>query len=356
MDAWRWLGVQGAAVKCARQLSATNQDLDRLALLLLSLPALEHAGVILHPRRDASPAAFQAFLAAAALALARCSRLQRLDLDIELDRWGAGVRRTVLEAAEARALERLMTGLAGLTRLRALTLELTEDCIGAPLPACTSCLAQLTYLCLGGFVNLVCAPGWARLPALECLEFRDCMYAADGEEALPGMDTLVSLTSLSLDECPSLRALPTSLWRLSRLCSIVHYTNKADLADLPRSELPFAGLPATAPCFAFMTHLTLAGHNWPACPPGILAMRRLKQLDLSRGCFEHLPEGVSALTALEGLRLGRHTAEPEQIGGAFDARALGCLARFPFLRELSFNKIAACFSARALRPRPRTPA
>jgi len=350
VDAWRWLRVQGAAVKRAQYLGASEQDLDRLALLLLSLPALESAGVTLHARPDASLAAF---LAAAGLAVACCSRLKCLELVIVLT---TNDYAPVVEVAEAPALERLTAGLAGLSRLRELALELTEDYIGGRLPACISCLAQLTSLSLGGIYGLRCAPGWARLPALELLHFRLCQFAGDGEEALPGMDALVSLTSLSMFDCYGLRVFPASLWRLPQLCSLSCWPECGpELCDVPRGELPVAGLPASAPCFAVFTHLTLAGYNLPACPPGILAMRRLKQLDLSYGCFEHLPGGVSALTALEKLRLGRHTAAPAEIGGAFHAQALGSLARFPCLRELSFNncsvQFCASFAAAAAHPR-----
>ena len=71
-------------------------------------------------------------------------------------------------------------------------------------------------------------------------------------------------------------------------------------------------------------------------PAGLLAATRLAHLDLSYSWFSSLPEGVSVLTALEGLYLGRYAAAPEQIGGALDVRALGSLACFPKLRRLFF--------------------
>ena len=71
-------------------------------------------------------------------------------------------------------------------------------------------------------------------------------------------------------------------------------------------------------------------------------------------CFEQLPEGVSALTALEELRLGRHAAGELEIGGSLDARALGSLAGFPNLCELGFSccvLICPSFQASAAHPR-----
>ena len=141
------------------------------------------------------------------------------------------------------------------------------------------------------------------------------MFARDGEDALPGMDALVSLTSLELTCCSSQRVLPMSLSRLTQLRCLRHY--------LSRNGLPGADLPAGAPCYASLTRLCLEGHNLPAFPAGILALTRLTFLTLPGCCFEQLPEAVSALTALEDLRLGRHTADDRQIGGALDARAPG---------------------------------
>jgi len=66
-------------------------------------------------------------------------------------------------------------------------------------------------------------------------------------------------------------------------------------------------------------------------------------LDLSGSCFEQLPEGVSALTALEELRLGRHATGDLEIGGSLDARALGSLDGFPKLRKLSFANCSVLF-------------
>ncbi len=73
------------------------------------------------------------------------------------------------------------------------------------------------------------------------------MVAGNGEGVLPGMDTLVLLTSLRMAMCPSLRMLPMSLRRLSQLRCLGRHLHH--MAGMPRSELPFADLPAVgAPC------------------------------------------------------------------------------------------------------------
>ena len=405
----RWLRAQGGAVKRASgayQFAEWDEEAERpvgdsdgarVSTLLANLPALTSLNLVITADTGIGPtppaAAVSAFLARAACAIGRCSSLQQLHLRVllrsgESDQLPEALAR---ELARARTLEEvdlwfgvpwvsgppgpaiisiahLVAGLAGLTRLRALRLAVHQVGMEAALPACVSCLAQLTSLTLKGFYGLRCAPGWARLPALARLSFEHCVFAGGGEDALPGMDALVALTcpDLSMEEnCitipypinqrPGLRALPTSLWRLSQLCSVVHSPKCQDLAGVPRSELPVAGLPSSgAPCCASLRRLSLTGHNMPAFPPGILTASRLTHLNLSPGCFEQLPEGVSALTALEELRLGRHAAGEMEIGGTLDARALGGLAGFPNLRSLTFDNcsVLLCpgFQAAAAHP------
>jgi hypothetical protein len=234
--------------------------------------------------------------------------------------------------------------------------EDTEGC--DTLPACVSRLVQLTYLSLKGVICLRCAPGWARLPALERLVFTDCGFAVeDGEAALPGMDALVSLTCLTLGECHGLSVLPASLWRLARLHSLNYWSWLS--GEEPR-ELLVAGLPASAPCSASMRSLILSGHGLSAFPARVLALTRLTLLDLRDNCCEQLPDGVSVLTALKALSLG-HSADLGcnvgwgWIGGALDARALGGLGGFPNLCSLCFERcsvlLCPSFQAAAAHPR-----
>jgi len=383
-SAWRWLQVQGAAIKCLSGFTVSpgtesdvpGRDLEagQLSALLASLPALTSIS-LLHLRADLDSrppaAAVRAFLAGAARAIGRCSGLQTLWLQITLLGGLADQLPEVLlrELANAHALEEvtirleacradrpdwpatfslahLVAGLAGLPRLRALAVMVGNIDMDATLPASVSRLAQLTSLRLHGFHGLRCAPGWARLPALVSLEFQECVFARDGEEALLGTDALVALTSFTLWKCPSLRLLPASLWRLPQLRRLSHLLQDPDVAGVPRGALPVAGVPAGgAPCFASLTHLTLSGHNLAVFPPGVLAAVRLAHLDLSLCCFEQLPMGVSALTALTELRLGRHAAGGLLIGGRLDARPLGNLACFPKLRILSFANCSVIFSS-----------
>jgi len=246
-SARRWLAVQGNAVTSIAYLSVggeTEEDApgcdsgaERLSTLLASLPALTSIkGLYLSadPRRTPTAAAVRAFLAGAARAVARCSGLQALHARIAL-LGGLGDQlpeALVRELASVRTLEDVsltfeacradrpdwpatfslshrVAGLAGLPRLCALSLRVWSVGMDAMLPASMSRLAQLTSLSLHGFCGLRCEPGWARLPALARLQFRECDFVGDGETALPGMDALAALTSLELEECPSLR-LPAS--------------------------------------------------------------------------------------------------------------------------------------------------
>jgi hypothetical protein len=393
------MSIDHLSVGSETEEDAPGRDLgaERLSTLLASLPALTSINRLFlgaDPHRRHTAAAVRAFLAGAARAVARCSGLRALNAKIAL-LGGLGDQlpeALVRELASLRALEdvtlsfqaceadrpkwpatlslaHLVAGLAGLPRLRVLDLSLRNVGMDATLPASVSRLAQLTHLCLTGFRGLRCEPGWARLPALARLKFQICEFSGDGEAALPGMDALAALTSLELNSCTSLRLLPTSLWRLSQLRCLSHHPHMFYPAGMPRSALPVPGLPLGAPCFASLTHLTLAGHNLcmpqggaPCCfaslthltlaghnlrafPPCILAATRLQYLNLSNCCFGQLPEGVSALTGLEALHLGWPSLVEMEVGGSINARALGSLAGFPHLRSLSFANCSVLFSS-----------
>ncbi len=335
-----------------------NADAERLSSLLTKLPALESISALsLRAHPGAAVAATQDFLAGAARAIGCCPCLRSLDLRIRLaDRLADRVPGMVwLYLAKARALShltltirsaahsgsattsasQLISGLAGLSRLRTLSLKLDNVCEDTMLPACVSCLVQLHSLTLYGLSGLRCAPGWARLPALVSLKFEECAFARDGEDALPGMDALAALTCFELFLCSGLHALPASLWRLTRLRTLEDWR--------AGNSPPYAGLPASAPCFASLTKICLTEYQlrcWPAC---VLAMTGLTCLDLRGTCFEEVPEGVSVLTCLTELSLGRHSPGPGEVGGALDARALGNLAGFPALRSLEFGHCSVRF-------------
>jgi len=376
--AWQWLQEQGVTVMSICGLAVTDADAERLPVLLASLPALSSirgrgvgSGLTLRPHPGAAVAAAQDFLAGAARAIAHCSCLRRLRLIIDLadkpaDRISAPFWQYL---AKARALEDLelairssagdthhgkattnvsqvVAGSASLSRLRTLTLELDNVCEDATLPACMSRLVQLTSLSLFGLRGLRGATGWARVPTLEHLQFDTCVFARDGEQALPGMDALVALSSFNLWSCRGLRALPTSLLRLRQLRSLIDWRSARDAP-------PAAGLPASAPCFASLTDFTLAGHALPDFPACVLAMTGLRCLNLRGNCFEQLPSAVSVLSDLETLCLGR-LSENGEIGGTLDARALGNLAGFPNLFSLSFYNcsVLLCLSFQAAAAHP----
>ncbi len=382
-SARRWLQAQGSAIRSLRGLSVglersglgdvPGRDLDagRLSTLLASIPSVTFICVDL--RLDLHPiptaAAIRPFLARAAHAIGRCSGLQTLRLGVDLlgglsDQLPEAL---VRELAGARALKEVflhfgsreadrprwpaafslahvMAGLAGLSRLRMLHLYVGNVSMEATLPASVSCLSQLTALSLCGFHGLRCERGWSRLPALGHLKIADCVvFSGNGEAALPNMDALAALTCFDLRNCPSLRLLPVSLWQLPQLRRLGHRSSKWALARVPPGALPVAGLPAHAPCFVCLTHLTLEGHNMPVFPPGIMAMSRLGYLSLSHSCFERLPEGMSVLTDLEVLHLARGSSAATEVGGALDARALGSLTGFRKLRSLGLANCSVLF-------------
>ena len=145
-----------------------EENAGRLSLLLPRLPALTSIRRLnLHVDLHSDPVGTQTFLAAAALALGRCPCLRCLHLRIDLapdkpaDQLPEALGQALAGAATLEELAlsmyyhhganrlgwpgvpHLVTGLAGLSRLRALTLYLY---VGgeAALPACLSRLARLT--------------------------------------------------------------------------------------------------------------------------------------------------------------------------------------------------------------------
>ncbi len=166
------------------------------------------------------------------------------------------------------------------------------------------------------------------------------------------MGALASLTSLRLYGCAGLSALPASLWRVP-LRELWHYPEYSSLSDeASRNALLVPGLPASAPCCASMRSLCLEGHGMLEFPACVLGMKRLTHLELRDNCFEQLPEGVSALTALEAL----YPISGCLASGAPWTRApWGAWAASRTCTACAL-KIAACCSARASGPPPRTPA
>jgi len=104
----------------------------------------------------------------------------------------------------------------------------------------------------------------------------ECAFAADGEAALPGTGALGAPTTLVIEDCAGLHALPAPLWRLPRLRGL-HWCRAAGAAAPP------AALPPAA-AFASLAVLSLAPpaswrrRAWRAstcataalscCPPG----------------------------------------------------------------------------------------
>jgi len=374
----RWLRAQGGAVKrasgshsCAdweeeSERLGGDPDGGRVPTLLANLPALTSFDLFMLAYNERRPcaAAVSAFLARAARAIGRCSSLQQLRLRAvllsgetsaqlpdalprelgrartleEVDLWFGVSGGSRPSWAANYSLAHLVAGLTTLSRLRALRLAVDYIRMEAALPASVSRLAQLTSLAP---LRAEAGQGHQRIHAWErhhaVTRSKHALLELETRERWQARPAGRAAQVMKPGQAPSLRALPMLLWWLSQLCSIVHRLNKWNLLDVPRSELPVFCLPAGgAPCSASLSRLSLPGHNLPVFPPGICAMTRLMHLDLSPSCFEQLPGGVSALTALEELRLGRHAAGCQEIGGTLDARALGSLAGFPALRVLSF--------------------
>ena len=97
-------------------------------------------------------------------------------------------------------------------------------------------------------------------------------------------------------------------------------------------------------------HVSFWGHRFTQFPLALTQLVALEVLDARDNDFAELPAGITALSRLRALMLGRivcgdleqqlHDMRP------LDVRALGDLSAFPVLRELSFDccEVMVCTS------------
>ena len=88
-----------------------------------------------------------------------------------------------------------------------------------------------------------------------------------------------------------------------------------------------------------LTHLTISGLKQFPLP--VTQLSALECLDASGNLFAKLPAGITALSRLTELRLGRVMSEEDplqlRVKRPLDVRALGDLSGFPALRELTLD-------------------
>ena len=222
--------------------------------------------------------------------------------------------------------------LVSMTGLADLTVTLPQPAV---VPAALGQLTSLRALRFSQIDHCELEAGCLDLPRLQSLEFSQCEIL--DAEVLLGVTALQNLTSIifSGDYGPPFVPQLLQLPRLKR-------AEFSICAPFPGSiRLKQARLPGDwGQLSRALMHLNLKGRGLIQFPLALTQLVALECLQASWNDFADLPAGITALSRLTELRLGRlpSSTDPLQlhIKRPFDARALGDLSCFPALRELSF--------------------
>ena len=337
----RWLARNAAGVSRIR--SETVSYASACMSLVSCLPALKHIKLYVHLEKVDD-------LDRLVEVLAWCPHMCGIDLFIE-DHAGDDrpqIFRSPPAFAKLRSLRKLALGfgeaevhyvladvvdaLVPLTGLEELRINL---CQPARVPAALGQLKSLKALQLGDMEPCVLEAGCLDLPMLERLETDRCSIEDAG--GLAGVSNLQSLTHIAFTSGrgPPFDAHHLQLPRL--------HCAKFDTLEMSSSSstLGLARLPPDMglQCLALL-HLSFCGHGYTQFPLALTQLVSLESLHADGNEFTELPAGITALSRLKELSLGRLAGkDPMQISGRrpLDARALGDLSAFPALELLTFE-------------------
>ena len=355
----RWLARNAAAVRLIR--TRTEAPAPACASLVSCLPALQD--VELRVPKSLEPDDLRCLLEA----LAWCPRLRVLhvstvDIDEEEeDEDDDRVPEPFLVSgcapafAKLRSLERLALSFEALPvaltdvvgALVALT-GLAELKLGVfprrspVVPAALGQLKRLQVLELRGLSGCIFEAGCLDLPNLLSLDFRHCFF--EGAEVLPGVSALQSLTRIDFSAGffgVSPRFFDPQLARLPRLQHLGYGTFKRSTGG----ACPWLRrLPADMGSLSTgLLHVDFGGHGLTKFPLALTQLTALKCLWAGGNDFERLPAGMTALSRLTALTLGRGFPAAHVPVKRLDVRALGDLSGFPALRALSFSYCEVLF-------------
>ena len=228
----------------------------------------------------------------------------------------------------------IVNALMPLTGLAELRLELRQPGV---MPAALGHLKGLRSLTLSGFSPCILQAGCLDLPNLLSLAFEGCGFGEDAH-VLPDVTALQCVTRIestgTKGPCffdPQLVHLP----HLQRLVLTQHCAGYIDISPgLPRLPIGMGSLSSS------LLHLDISAFALSHFPLAFTQLVALEFLDASSNQFADLPAGITAISRLTKLALGRcpnirGLQLPEQ--QPLDVRALGDLSGFPALRELAFD-------------------
>ena len=236
----------------------------------------------------------------------------------------------------------VVEALVSLTGLAELELNLQSSVV----PAALGQLKGLRSLVLSDLRDGVFMAGCLELPKLERLMLLRC-FSADAE-VLPGVSALQSLTSIEFEYGQAPRFFDQHLVQLRRLQRIIYHACwvSGGYACLWLSRLP-ADMGTLR---SSLLHLRCRDIQLPQFPLALTQLVALEHLDASWNEFAMAPAGITALSRLTELVLGRRFEGNDMLQQheqrPLDVRALGDLSAFPALcrLELTFCKVMLCES------------
>ena len=351
----RWLARHAAGVKyiiCSR--TATVRWTAAACTGLVScLPALETVVLTLPDTLVSDD------LGCLLDALAWCTRLQALHLCVEHPLCEGD--QAVQPVTDVRAFEKLRSlgqlrsltqlalifgandpyvlpdvvdALVSLTGLAELGIGIYQPSV---VPAALGQLKGLRTLQIWGLRPDAFQAGCFDLPNLTSLHFRRCDVS--DAHVLPGISALQSLTSIEFSEGLSPRFFFPQLVQLPRLQRMVF---QAGVLGQGGACSRLCKLPADLGSLRVtLLHIDFSGQRLAQFPLAQTQLVALKCLKATRNDFAGLPAGITALSRLTKLKLGRVTPDNDVLQLhdklALDVHALGDLSGFPALCKVCFD-------------------
>ena len=239
-----------------------------------------------------------------------------------------------LSAVAPSVLAHVANALASLTGLAHLSIDYYKPAV---LPAALGQLKGLLTLEFMGLRPCTFEAGCLDLPNLLWLRFSFCHF--EGDEVLPGVSALQSLTCIELVDNQGLSFITPQLTQLPRLRRIVFSNTMFHRGG----AYPWLFGPAAdmGTLRLALLHLDLSGHGLSHFPLALTQLVALECLRAGGNEFAQLPTAITALSRLTELTLGRITPWEDRLQlhekRPLDARALGDLSGFPALRDLRFQ-------------------
>ena len=344
----RWLARNAAAVKvftCRFIHERTFTNIPTYMCLILCLPALEK--VKLRVPRPLVPRDLDCLLEALAwLPRLRALAVSRADADVRTssDNEASQPCPDTSAFAKLRGLTRLaltfgradtytvagvVDALVSLTGLAKLMLSLPRSTV---VPAALRQLKGLRCLSLSDLNLEDFEAGCLELPNLQRMEFFKCQFG--NAEVLPGVTALQNLTGIGLGHGQRPRSFDQQLVRLPRLQRLIFDECGGFLACPWQSRRPadLGSLSST------LLHLCCCRAALTQLPLAIMQLAALEHLNASETSIAELPAGITALSKLTELVLGRcYRREYLHDKRPLDVRALGDLSAFPAMCRLSFH-------------------